>query len=684
MVGLTYAQQADSTHQTNLFGLGKSYGDSIVLRWAPTLPTAWAIANQHGYIIERLSYMKPDDFDPGQYQKLTPEPIKPWALEQWATIASPDKKNPMAAVAAQCIHGETITIGKEDAGFFKQANELANRWTFTLFVSDISAITATAAGLRYTDSDIDESRTYVYRIYSPIPADIYQMDTTYIVVNPAEQKAVPQPSIAKAVEMEGQVQLEWDRELHSRDFTAYYIERSSDGGKSFEKLTDLPFVSPPSQDSSLYNPHMVYIDSVQNYIPYQYRITGITPFGDISQASVAITAMGRDRTPPPAPVNLKATSLGGSRVQISWEMDSIPSDMEGFYVGRSENALTDFQPLNETPLSVNNWSFIDEEADPLRANYYVVASKDTAGNGRVSMATYGMIVDSLPPAAPLGLKGKVDTSGIVTLEWRLGPERDIIGYEVFYANAVDHVFARITPKPQQDTIYRDTIMVKTLTEKVFYRIVAVDANYNYSPFSEVLELKRPDLIPPSPPVFSNYKVGKGYIRLEWISSSSRDVAKHILFRRAPGEEWGIKATFPGKDYSPIFIDSMLQADQQYEYAIRAIDDDGLISEEAYTLFLKAVDFSLKPPVRNVQAILNLQEKQIDIQWEYPYDGQFRYAVYRAVNGGNFMSMTHVVNGELAISDRQIRPGQSYEYAIRVIYSNGKQSGYSPPVKVVVE
>ncbi|MEZ4828389.1 MAG: hypothetical protein R3C61_19175 [Bacteroidia bacterium] len=679
------AQDTDSLHQSSLAVIGKSYGDSIVLRWAPVSAGLWAISNQQGYTIERLSYMRPEDFDPELYRKLTPQPLKPWPLEQWATIGRPEKNNPMAAVAAQCIYGKNLSIGKKDAGYFQQAGEMDNRWTLTLLAADISPATAAAAGLRFADRDIDPMRTYVYRIYPAVSPEIYPRDTAYIVINAGEKAAIPLPVIASAVEMENQIHIEWSREEHTPYFTAFYIERSEDRGKTYRRLTDLPFVSPPSQDSALYSPHMVYSDSIEeNYRPYFYRIVGITPFGEPSEPSEPIMAMGRDRTPPPAPRNLKATYLGGSQVKITWEMPDVPGDMEGFYVGRSDNALSGFQPLHTQALSPSVRFFTDTNADPLKANFYVVASKDTAGNGQVSMAVYGIIVDSLPPAQPRGLTGKVDSSGRVTLRWNLGKEKDIIGYEVFFANAEDHVFARITDSPWRDTVYYDTIMVKTLTEHAFYRIVAVDANYNYSPFSAVLKLKRPDQIPPTPPVFSNYEVGNGFIRVEWIPSSSEDVAMHLLFRRETGGEWEQIALFPGKNMPTAYTDSMISPGTHYEYSIMAIDDDGLSSEEAYPLFLKAVDFSLKPPVKALHANLNSREKQVEITWQYPYSGQFRYTVYRAVNGGNFVSLGNNKSEIKTFTDRQIRAGHTYEYAVKVIYANGSTSGFSPQVKLKVE
>ncbi len=73
---------------------------------------------------------------------------------------------------------------------------------------------------------------------------------------------------------------------------------------------------------------------------------------------------------------------------------------------------------------------------------------------------------------------------------------DIRGFNVFYSNKPDHEFSLLTKTPLTDTVFRDTISLKTLTKKIYYKVVAVDYNSNYSKFSQILELKRPDVVPP--------------------------------------------------------------------------------------------------------------------------------------------------------------------------------------------
>lgn len=92
------------------------------------------------------------------------------------------------------------------------------------------------------------------------------------------------------------------------------------------------------------------------------------------------------------------------------------------------------------------------------------------------------MIDSIPPSAPTGLTARSSTSGEVVLSWKPNLEKDLLGYTLHYSNHPDHEFAAITNKPIHDTTFRDTVMIKTLTEHLYYKIVAIDKNYNYSTF----------------------------------------------------------------------------------------------------------------------------------------------------------------------------------------------------------
>src|SRR5690606_3972221 len=146
-------------------------------------------------------------------------------------------------------------------------------------------------------------------------------------------------------------------------------------------------------------------------------------------------------------------------------------------------------------LPKNQRSFV-HEVDPNLPNFYIVAAVDTAGNNSMSLTTYGHLIDSIAPSAPTGLKGVVDTSGLVHLSWNSSIEPDLLGYTLQFSNDSSHVFTTLTNKPIADTFYTDTIMISSLTEHVYYRLIAVDRSFNYSEASPFLGLIKPDIVPP--------------------------------------------------------------------------------------------------------------------------------------------------------------------------------------------
>ena len=85
-----------------------------------------------------------------------------------------------------------------------------------------------------------------------------------------------------------------------------------------------------------------------------------------------------------------------------------------------------------------------------------------------------------PPAAPVGLKGRIEKTGLVYLSWDANKEDDVKGYKVYFANAADHVFTQITTEPDSLNNFVDSITLKTLTKDIWYKIAAVDYNNNHS------------------------------------------------------------------------------------------------------------------------------------------------------------------------------------------------------------
>src|SRR5882672_10278340 len=98
-------QPADTLkYERSLYLLGKFYGDSVVLRWAPADPMLWKAYNAAGYVIERMEIKEKMTAAPPR-EKLNALPIKPWTLEEWKAKAR--RTDTTAAVAVQLLYGKS-------------------------------------------------------------------------------------------------------------------------------------------------------------------------------------------------------------------------------------------------------------------------------------------------------------------------------------------------------------------------------------------------------------------------------------------------------------------------------------------------------------------------------------------------------------------------------------------------
>lgn len=659
---------------SNVRVLSERSEQSITLRWAPSSPELWLATNRYGYEIQRME-VDTNNFDTELFTTIAS--MKPNKKSEWEAILEAEELPKYMAVGYECIFGafESLAMGQGIGAWVAQSDELKHKYSFALFAADMDQRTAEFSALRYKDTSIDKDAIYVYKIVPNIPEEEAINFSDGVVLVNTEINIYP-AVVMNVQEKESMVVLRWLREPYYGKYTAYFIERAPKGG-SFTKLHEEPYVHGMSRDSLVYNPYMVYMDSVANYQAYDYRITGLTPFGDTGPYSSIYSGMGKDLTPPPSPILKEAINTQGDEVKITWDYTE-DSDLAGFDIYRGHQYEDNYYKLNKEMLSVNTRSFVDEAALILDRNYYYVSAIDQAGNRSSSRIIYGIIEDTIPPSPPMGLEGKIDSNGVVSISWHKNPEHDIKGYKVFFANADYHEFSLKTGKHIPQNNFTDTISLKTLTKSIYYRVMAVDRRYNYSKMSEILELKKPDTIPPTSPIFTDYKVEKDAIELSWANSHSNDLAKHVLMRRTGKGDWKIRKEFT--DETESYRDKMIENGKFYSYKILAVDDAGLHSRTANALVLEAVDIIMKPGIEKL-IVEKANEKNINLNWSYPLKGKYRFVIYRSEEEGGFELLKVLKADKKDFVDTRAHKNKTYKYTVQVEFSDGTHSKFSPIVAV---
>jgi fibronectin type 3 domain-containing protein len=270
-------------------------------------------------------------------------------------------------------------------------------------------------------------------------------------------------------------------------------------------------------------------------------------------------------------------------------------------------------------------------------------------------------IDSIPPVAPVGLKASIDTTGKVFLSWGANPDQDIYGYRVYRANARHEEFSQVTIRPVADSFYLDQVKLKTLSRKVYYRVMAIDKRQNYSKFSETLEVSRPDVVPPVAPVIQNISSSEKGICLEWVPSSSADVASQVVLRAGPNSgQWQEIYSIPASVTS--FCDTLAETGIVYSYTLAAYDETGLKSENQQIVSGKkqrgtnSIELTFKTR-RGISAV--------ELNW-VPVNEKGKYILYRAAGDDPLMTYTTINQTQCTYTDTKVTPGTTYRYVLKCI------------------
>lgn len=655
--------------------MGRYFGASIVLRWAPVTAQAWERGNTAGYRLYRFEFNESEKNPLSNISTLLAEPLKPLTLEEWKRRFKQD--DTAAAIAAELLYGNKFETSVKKTGqmnwgdAYTQAIDRENRLGYALMNADIHPAIAEAMAWRWEDKTVSTNKLYAYVLVVPATAT-HMADTISVLVSTRQPYRKPEMLPVAVMPWDRTVTLYWNKKTASQLFGSYYIERSDDNGKSFHRLNGLPWFS-SGQDSK--NEDWIhYTDSLpKNYLVYKYRVTGLTAFGETSIPSPEVTTSGLDKTAPSSPLNVKAENTKGSEVKISWQKPVLEKDLAGFLVGRGHSADGPFFPLDTVLLPASTQSFTDPYAISWDKNFYIVAAVDTAGNTVRSLPAYAIIRDTIPPASPNGLTGNIDSAGRVHLSWNENKEPDIEGYNVYVSNNGAQAFYALTPKHIDSTNFTDSVTLLSLTRHVYYRVCAFDKAGNPGPYSRILELTKPDIVPPVSPVFNRFLVTDSSVTLQWAPSSSEDVAALVVWRREKNATSWVKLDSIEKTKT-LYTDHKVERLKEYEYSLTAIDSSGLSSGYAFPLQARIYDNGKRKEVDELKVDITA-DQHILLAWKYnlPDRLHVHFILYRNYNNQG-LEMYRNVNGDQDAFTDTMLPGKgNYQYALKVVTDDGGAS-----------
>ena len=677
----------DRPKDYSIFLVDRAYEDRVALRWAPSEYVPWYVLNSAGYYVIRVT----EDENISAVDTLAL--VKPWPLEKFKQHFN--REDSIAGVAAQLVWGgaeirldQAPSYPYSPSAIMEVYDEQQSVVGMAMMVAEMRPDLAEAMGLMYIDRTAKKDMEYSYIIAPNIN------DSTMIIHRDATFGTRlgtwhPQPFdklVLDSLQPPKSVFLYWER----GDYFAYDIERQDKPGGEWKKLNERPYVSMVAEgEGQLPDNGMNMFREELNVGTYSYRITGYDSFGDKSLPSEPYQVTVPDMIPPQAPslknIVVDHPDKEHAYATIYFHVDSVEADLKGYLPlyrhGRIKNG--EWHPLT-TEFTAPGDSVMKVDVSGLPTGQLSVAAYDKSGNQGASIAQMILLEDFMPPSAPTNLRANVFPDGTLELRWSPSPETDVAFYEVWFANDSTHVFMNLTNDELTDTLFADSLALGLNQPFIYYKVRAVDYSGNSSEDSKMLQVARPNFIPPSVCRIDSVWVTDDDINMWWIQSNEQDLDYHRLFRRLEGEElWTLMGIYKADSLRQHgdrirFKDSPKpNMRRRYVYAVETYNMTGVTSGLSQTqTFLfrgpRIIDIKI-----NLSGDCTGKDNETCLAWEtgkVPDYGEWHYCVYRkGPEDEDFKFLMATKPDEPMFNDYLIRPGETAQYYVTIMYDEGRRS-----------
>ena len=670
----SYAQE-DRDYAINL--MYYNHGDSISLFWLPDGYDNFRYGVDNGYAVERRVK------GTAQWTRITDKllPVSNAAFENLIRTLED------AAVMQELIYRhEQGTVPEDDdpapvSESYREMELLDDgdseeemMFKFGLITALTNVSIAKASAFFFTDKSVDSSAQYEYRV---VFATGRQADKSQIVaVDVSVLTVLPKPTDFRADFTNKDVLFQWSVEDLSDIYSAYRVERSLDG-ETFVQVNNTPIIYSYSEDE--FENTVVFKDTlVDRTTLHHYRMSGYSPFGIYGEPSDVLTGKGI----PDFDIQLRIDSIAvneQNEALIRWSVQPPEAEklIKGFRIDKARSFEGEYQTITSQLLPANRRDYRDRSTQ--RTNYYRVHAIGFNENEDVASFPYfAFQMDSIPPAPPVGLRGAIDSLGVVRLEWDANTEDDIQAYRVFASNdnRTNSYFSvsdtlLITP------FFTTVLPLNTLTNAIYYKVVAVDLNYNHSEMSEAFKMMKPDTIPPVKSLIKKVSALDGAMEIHWEISSSTDVHRLVLLRQITetGEITAIQ------EWTGNFVDTYTDTDsfegKRVRYFLQTYDESGNMSEDVS--FWETAKGSLPPCIRNLQATPNHAKGFIELMWERGDCSIEKIHIFRQVNGERTLLLTTLDGSQRIFEDARVSSGENYKYIVRAISQESSPAVYTEEI-----
>lgn len=684
--------------------LTRTYGDSIVLRWAPEDYVSWKYLATTGVNVLRVP--KGDGHRGLQIDTLA-YALKPLSLEQFQN-RYPDNDS-LALVPMGVLYGETENRKSEHEGTMGRSLEYNSEqdmaFGFAMLVAEWRKDLAEAMAVRFTDRTAKPGATYDYYIQPTVWENggqlIFEPGVAEDVVNNPYNPKSYVLEVTDSLSTPMTLVLNW----HDHEHSSFEVERRfvrdmkgvTYDDSPWESITRKPYVSMVEQpeDEDL----CVMGDSVPRLGVWEYRIMGYDAFADLSEPSAPHRVVVRDIEPPTPPM-LKYIVLErpddkpSAKVyaHIVWEKQDLEEDLAGYRIFYSSNRQQSetWRPLNQDLINPKDTLYRVDVTQMGTCMVYVAAYDDW-GNESRSFVQMLRVDDYEAPPAPTGLKAHVEKDGRVTLTWNT-PADDISYYQVSFANDTTHQWNILSSSNLTIPTYTDTLAMDLNQKYIYYKVRAIDYSTNEGEWSKVIQVKRPTFLVPAVAHLDSAWVNADGIHMIWVTGADEQMNRHYVYRWQDGDKMRTVIARCNADSvkaqgNIIRIDDTPPYDKKrrYQYAVESFNTSHISSGLSLIYSAKR-----RPPLM-VEGKIELagdympREAKTKLVWSLTgmkEKLEYYYCIYRLGEGEEtYQNVTTTTQDVTEYEDLLLKPGQKAEFYVKLRTKDGRESQPSNVITV---
>lgn len=674
--------------------LTRTYGDSIVLRWAAEDYVSYKYLADFGVNVLRvpkdpaLHDLKIDTLAYG---------LKPLTLEQFQ--AKYPASDSLAMVPQGVLYGEAENR-KEDRSVMGRTLEYNSdqdmTYGFAMLVAEWRKDLATDMAVRLVDRTAEAGKTYDYIVQPTVWENggrlIFEPGMAEGVVNMPYVPEDYAPRMIDSLSTPHTLTIGWwDSEHSSFEIDRRMVStlKGLDYPGEWERVNKKPYVSmveqPEGEDYCLFG------DSVPELGVWEYRIRAYDAFGDLTQPSPVRRIIVRD-IEPPTPPNLKYIVLerpeddpmAKIKAHIVWEKNVRENDFAGYRIYYSSNraASQTWRPLNQDLLSPRDTIYTADVTN-LGTSMIYVAAYDDWGNESRSFVQMLRVDDYEAPPAPTDLDAKVEKDGRVTLTWEPTAD-DISYYQVAFANDTTHQWNILSESGLTVPTYTDTLALDLNQKYIYYKVRAIDYSTNESEWSEMLQVKRPTILVPAVAHIDTAWVSSDGIHMEWVTGADQQMNRHYVYRWQEGDKMRTVIARCDADSvkaqgNIIRINDAPPFDKRrrYNYAVESFNTSHISSGLSLVYSVKR-----RPPLMvdaKIELAGDYMEREGKTRLAWTMSGMkeqldYYYCVYRlGQNDEVYQNITTTTQEINEYEDQLLQPGEKAEYYVKLRTKDGRES-----------